>query len=151
MARYNKIFAGPYTEATPQVAERPAAAAITPGQLIAIAAGQFTPAGATTVGKVYVAQDNYLAMEGVDTPYAIGDTVLGLDLLDDQFFNVRVATGVNVARDAALVPGPNGTVALATAGGKQVVATAEEAFNNTSGSAQLVRVRAAKGYLTAAT
>ena len=150
MARYNKIYAGPVTEVTPQVRERPAAAAITPGQLIVITGGQFTPAGTATVGKVYVAQDNYLALEGVDTPYAIGDIVIGMELLDEQFFNVRVATGVNVAQDAALVPGAAGTMALAAAGSKQVIAFAEEAYNNTSGSTQLVRVRAAKGYLTAA-
>lgn len=150
MPRFNKIFAGPVTEVTPQVRERPAAAAIIPGQLIVISGGQFTPAGASTTGKVYVAQENYLAHEGVDTPYAIGDIVIGMELLDEQFFNVRVATGVNVAQDAALVPGTAGTVALAAVGSKQVIAFAEEAYSNTSGSTQLVRVRVAKGYLTAA-
>ena len=150
MARYNKIFAGPVTELTPQVRERPAAAAITPGQLIVVSSGKFTPAGATTVGKLYVAQENYLALEGVDTAYAIDDVVIGMELLDEQFFNVRVATGVNVALDAALVPGANGTVALSAVGSKQVIAFAEEALNNTSGATQLVRVRAARGYLTPA-
>lgn len=150
MARYNKIFAGPFTEATPQVREAPAAAAITPGQLIVLSNGKFTPAGAATTGKVYVAQDNYLVMGGVDDAYAVDDTVIGMELLDEQFFNVRVATATNVAQDAALVPGAAGALVLAAAGAKQVVAFAEEAFNNTSGSAQLVRVRAAKGYLTAA-
>lgn len=150
MARYNKIFAGPYTEAMPQVREAPAAVAITPGQLIVLSNGKFSPADAATTGKVYVAQDNYLVLGGVDDAYDVGDTVIGMEMLDEQFFNVRVATATNVAQDAALVPGAGGTLVLAAAGAKQVVAFAEEPFNNTSGSAQLVRVRAAKGYLTAA-
>ena len=149
MARYNKIFLGPFTEATPQVKELPAAAAIKPGCLVVPSSGDFALAGAATVGKVWIAQDNYLAMKGVDDAYDSGDTVIGMELLDEQFFNARVATGNNVTRGAALTPAANGTLAIASTA-DMVVAFAEEAYNNTSGSAQLVRVRAAKGYLTAA-
>lgn len=151
MARFNKIFAGPVTQVTPQVREAPAAAAITPGQLIVLSSGQFTPAGATTVGKVWIAQDNYLAQKGVDDAYAVGDVVIGMEPLDEQFFNVRVATGVNIAAiGTALTPGAAGTLAIASVS-DLVVAYSEEIYNNTSGSTQLVRVRAAtNGHLTAA-
>jgi len=151
MARYNKIYAGPATEATPQVMELPAATGtILPGCLVVVNSGEFALAGAATVGKVWIAQDNYLAMKGPDDAYGEGDVVMGMEMLDEQLFNARVATGNNVTKGAALTPAANGELAIAGLS-DMVVAFAEEAYNNTSGTSQLVRVRAAKGYLTAAT
>lgn len=145
MARHNKIYAGPFTEATPQVREALASVAILPGSLISLnAQGQFVLAMAGGAAKVYVAQDNYLTMKGVDTAYAVGETTIGMELLDEQFFNLRFPTGVNIAQDAAITVGTNGKAALAAAG-NVVIGYAEEAYNNTSGADQLVRVRAAKG------
>lgn len=149
MARHNKIYAGPFTEATPQVQEALAAASTLPGCLVVFSSGSFALAGATTVGKVFIAQDNYLLMKGPDDAWAAGDRMIGMEMLDEQFFNARVATGNNVAKGAALTPAANGLLALASTS-DMVVAFAEEAYNNTSGTSQLVRVRAAKGYLTAA-
>lgn len=152
MARFNKIYAGPFTEATPQVRELPAADGnIKPGNLIVISSGKFTRAGATTIGKVWIAQDNYLALKGVDDAYAADDAVIGMEPVDEQFFNVRVANGVNItAIGTALTPGANGTVAIASTS-DLVVAYSEEAYNNNTGSEQLVRVRpATNGHLTAA-
>lgn len=150
MARYNKIYAGPVSEVLPQVQELPAADGnIKPGNIIVMTSGEFTNAGATTVGKVFIAQDNYLALKGVDDNYAADDVVIGMEMLDEQFFNARVATGNNVVRGAALTPAASGNLAIASTS-DMVVAFAEESYNNTSGTAQLVRVRAAKGYLTAA-
>lgn len=145
MARYNKIFAGPTSENLPQVQEAPAASGgILPGTFITVGA---TAAYATTDvhGKIYVAQDNYLTMSGVDDAYAEDETVIGMELLDEQFFNVRFPTGVNVTRGAAITIGASGKGKLAAAA-DYVIAHAEEAYNNTSGADQLVRVRAAKGY-----
>lgn len=150
MARYNKIYAGPATQVTPQVRELPAAASTVPGSLVVVTAGKFALAGATTVGKVWVAQDNYLAGKGVDDAIAANDVLIGMELLDEQFFNVRVATGNNLSIGTPLTPAADGALAIA-ATSDLVVAYSEEAFNNTSGSAQLVRVRAATGgHLTAA-
>lgn len=152
MARFNKIFAGPVTEVTPQVREAPAADGnIKPGNLIVLSSGKFTRASATTVGKVWIAQDNYLAMKGVDDAYAADDVVIGMELLDKQFFNGRVATGVNIsAVGTALTPGANGTLAIASTS-DLVIGYAEEIYNNTSGADQLVRFRpATNGHLTAA-
>lgn len=151
MARYNKIFLGPAEETRPYVKELPAAAGtIKPGCLIVASSGEFALAAATTIGKVWVAQDNYLALKGVDVAYAQDDVVLGLELLDKQLFAVRVANGVNVALGAALTPAANGLVALASTG-DLIIGYADEAYNNDSGAEQLVRMRpATNGHLTAA-
>lgn len=150
MARYNKIYAGPVSEPLPQTKELPAADAdILPGNIIVMVAGEFDNAGATTTGKVFIAQDNYLTLKGVDEAYPEGETVIGMELLDEQLFNMRFPTGVNVTIGAAITPGASGKGALASTS-DMVIAYAEEAYNNTSGEDQLVRVRAAKGYLTAA-
>ena len=149
MARYNKIYAGPVSENLPQVQELPADVAILPGSIITMSSGEFVLGTADTLGKVFVAQDNYLALEGVDTAYAVGDRVLGLEMSDDQLFNVRVATGNSLVKGSALTPAASGVLALASTS-DMVVAFSEEAYNNNTGSVQLVRVRAAKGYLTAA-
>ena len=148
MARYNKIFAGPVTQTTPQVTEAPATAAILPGSVLILTDRKFAPAGASATGKVYIAQDNYLTLGGVDEAYAAGDVTIGMEILDQQFFNARVAAGSNLSKGTALSPGADGALVIAAAGSKMVVAFSDETFNNTTGSAQLVRVRAAKGYLT---
>lgn len=148
MARVNKVFAGPATRNSPQVRELPAAAAITPGRIIVATAGAFALAGAATVGKVYVAQENYLAQEGVDTDYAVGDVCIGMELDPSCFFHARVAATTVVTLDAPLAPGANGELVLAGAA-DQVVAFADEALT-VGASADLVRVRPATGYSSAA-
>lgn len=150
MARYNKVFAGPVTQTTPQVTEAPASADILPGSVLILTDGKFAPAGAAATGKIYIAQDNYLTLGGVDEAYAAGDVTIGMEMLDQQLFNARVAAGSNLSKGTALSPGADGALVAAAAGSKMVVAFSDETFNNTTGSAQLVRVRAAKGYLTAA-
>lgn len=150
MARYNKIFAGPFTEATPQVQEGIAAAATLPGLAVVFnGTGGFAIAGASTNDKVLIAQDNYLTMKGVDDAWPAGDRMIGMEMLDEQFFNVRVPSGQNIAKGAKLTTNATGRFIVAAADSR-IIAIAEEAFNNTSGSDQLVRVRAAKGHLAAA-
>lgn len=160
MARYSKIHLGPARKNDPQVFEAEAGAAITPGCLIVLSSGRFVLAGAATVGKVWIAQENYLAMKGVDAAYTAysagppvidGDRVLGLEMQDDVLYAARVATGVNItAVGTALTPGANGTLAIASTS-DLVVAYADEVFNNDTGSTQLVRVRPAgsQSYLSA--
>lgn len=144
MARYNKIWAGPTDVAKPQVRELPAGAAITPGQIIVQDGSTFAVAGADTTGKVYVAQENHIAMEGVDTDYDAGDVTLGIELIPGQVYRVRIADGVNLSRDAALTTGADGVAAVA-GDDDPVIFFAEEAFNNTTGDTALVSVRAATG------
>ena len=143
MARFNKIFAGPTLETMPQVQERICATAVLPGTALIESGASFAQAGAAAATKVYIAQDNYLTMKGVDDAYAAGDRVIGMEPLDEQFFNVRVPTATNVAPGANLTTSAAGKFVVATSG-QRVIMIAEEAFNNTSGSDQLVRARKAQ-------
>ena len=149
MARYNKVFAGPVSEVLPQVQERLCAAAILPGTALVESGSSFAQAGANALTKIYIAQDNYLAMKGVDDAWLANDRIVGMEILDEQFFNVRVPTGVNVARGAQLTTSAAGKFILATTG-QRVIMIAEEAYNNASGSDQLVRARVARNQLAAA-
>ena len=145
MPRYNKIYAGPATEVTPQVQEAPAVAATLPGVAVQLNAAGLFAVGAVGNSKLFVAQDNYLALRGVDVPWPVGDTMIGMEMLDEQFFNVRVPTGQNVLKGSAMAVNATGKFILATGAGTRIVAFSEEAYNNTTGEDQLVRVRAAKG------
>ena len=143
MARYNKIFAGPTQETMPQVQERVCATAVLPGTALIEDGSDFAQAGASEAEKVYIAQDNYLTMKGVDDAYAAGDRVIGMEPLDQQFFYIRVPTGQNVARGGNFTTDADGKFVVAGSG-TRVIMIAEEAYNNTSGSDQLVRARKAQ-------
>lgn len=146
MARYNKIFAGPTSENTPQVHEAQSAVAVLPGRLVVNTAGAFALAGATTKGRVFVVQENYLALKDVDTAYGIGETIMALEPLDEQVVRVRLPTGNTVAVGTELSPGANGEVKLA-ATTEFVAFFAGEAYANATGSSQLINVRVARGYI----
>lgn len=153
MARYNKIFLGPVEKNKPQVRELLASAALKPGRLVVITSGKFALAGATTVGKLWIVEENYLAMKTVDQDWAQDSRAIGIELFDDQIYAARVATGVNItAIGTPLTPGANGTLAVA-ATSDLVVAYSEEIFNNDTGAEQLVRIRpsGSASYLSAAT
>lgn len=143
MARFNKIFAGPVDQSKPQVQERVCAAAILPGTALIESGANFAQAGANAAGKIYIAQDNYLALKDVDTAWPAGDRVIGMEPLDELFFNVRVPTATNITRGAALTTNAAGKWVLATTG-QRAILLAEEAYNNTSGADQLVRARKAQ-------
>lgn len=147
MARYNKIFAGPTSENTPQIHEAVSAVAVKPGRLVVNSAGAFALAGATTKGRMFVVSENTVCLKDVDTDYAIGETIMAYEPLDEQVFRVRLATGQNVtAAGLELSPAANGEVKVA-ATTEYVAFFAAEVYNNTSGSGQLINVRAARGYI----
>jgi len=153
MARYNRIHLGPARKNDPQVREAVAAAssAIKPGTFVVLSAGRFASAGAATIGKVWLAQENYLAGKGVDDTYTAyaagppvvpGDTVLGLELQDDTQYAAVIATGTNVtAVGTPLKLASGGKLAIATPGTDNIVAFADEIYNNDTGSDQLIRIR----------
>lgn len=149
MARFNKIFAGPVDQSKPQVQERICAAAVLPGTALTESGANFAQAGASAATKVYIAQDNYLALKGVDDAWLAGDRIIGMEPLDELFFNVRVPTGTNIARGANLTTSAAGKFVIATTG-QRVIMIAEEAYNNTSGTDQLVRARKAQPGMTVA-
>lgn len=152
MARYNKIYLGPVEKTKPQVKELLAAAALKPGRLAVISSGKFALAGATTVGKVWLIQDNYLAMKGVDTDWAQDSTAIGIEMEDDSLYAARIANSVNVtAIGTPLTPAANGTLGIASTS-DLIVAYSDEVYNNNTGSEQLIRIRPAgsQSYLSAA-
>lgn len=151
MARYNRIHLGPARKNDPQVHEAEAGEVIAPGSFIVLSSGRFVLAGADTVGKVWLAQENYLAMKGVSNTYAAyaagppvvrGDRVLGLELQDDTHYAAIIPTSTNVsAVGTPLKLAANGKLAIATPGTDNIVAFADEVFNNNTGSDQLIRIR----------
>lgn len=149
MPRYNKVYAGPVSEPLPQVQERILSGAYLPGTAVVETGNNFAQAGANSGEKLYILQDNYLAMKGVDDAWLSGDRGVAMEVLDEQFFNVRVPTGVNILRGSKLTTNATGRFVLATAG-QNIAMVAEEAFNNTTGSDQLVRARVARANLVAA-
>lgn len=152
MARYNKILLGPGRKNDPQVKELLANVALKPGRLAIITSGKFALAAATTIGKVWLIQDNYLAMKSVDDDWAADSTAVAIEMQDDCLYAARIANGVNItAIGTALTPGANGTLAIASTS-DLVVAYSDEVYNNNSGSEQLLRIRpaASQSYLSAA-
>lgn len=151
MARFNKIYLGPAEEVKPQVKELLASVALLPGRLVVISAGAWALAGAATVGKVWIVQDDYLIMKGVDDTWAVNDTAIAMELFPDRLYAGRIANGVNItAIGTPLTPGANGTLAIAALS-DLVVAYSEEVYNNNSGSEQLLKIRpAGLSYLSAA-
>lgn len=152
MARYNKIFLGPVTQVKPDVRELIGDVALKPGRLVVISTGKWALAGASTIGKVWLVQDNYLALKGVDDDWLDEDRVIAIEMQDSELYAARIANGVNItAIGTALTPGANGTLAIASTG-DLIVAYSEEVYNNNSGSEQLLKVRAAgsQSYLSAA-
>jgi hypothetical protein len=153
MARYSRIHLGPARKNDPQVREAEAAAssAIKPGTFLVLSSGRFANAAADTVGKVWLAQENYLAQKSVDdaySPYVAGppevrgDTVIGLELQDDTHYAAVIATGTNVtAVGTPLKLAASGKLAIATPGTDNIVAFADEVYNNNTGSDQLIRIR----------
>lgn len=150
MARHNTIWAGPDSENMPQKDEAIASVPLTPGMLVTLnASDQFVLAVAATQTAIRVVQDNYLTMKGVDDVIPAGQTAMGLIMLDEQFFNLRFASGINIVKGAAIAIGAAGAPVLATAGSR-IIGYAAETFNNNTGTTQLVRVRAEAGSRLAA-
>ena len=147
MARFGKIYAGPVSENLPQVQEGVANADTKPGLIVVFNAGKYDIAGAAATGALRVAQDNYLAGEGPDVVIKAGDTIIGMEMLDEQFFNVIVPTGQNIVKGDALSLGAGGKLVK---GAGRVVAFAEETYNNATGADQLVRVRVANNAVAGA-
>ena len=140
MARFNKIYAGPVEAVLPQVQEAVKTTTTLPGTAMKFSGSNFVAAGAADNAKLFLAQDNYLLLKGVDDVWAANERVIGMELLPDRFYHVRVPTGQNIAKGDALTTDANAKFVKA-ATGNRIVFFAEEAYNNTSGADQLVRAR----------
>lgn len=144
MARFNKIYLGPVVSPLPQAREALASAALTPGTLAVLVAGAFANAGVSTEGKVWIVQDNYLQLKGVDDKWADGDTAICLELQDGFIYAGRLAAGENAtAIGTPLKLAADGELEVGVAGTDRIVAFTDEAYDNTTGSsAVLVKIRA---------
>lgn len=142
MARYNKIYLGPVDKAKPQVREAIAAAALLPGCIAVLSAGEFALAGTSTEGRFWVIQDNYLQLKGVDDAWAEGDTAIGIEPQDDQILAGRIPTGVNItAVGTPLTFGADGKLAIGAVGTNHIIGFADEVYNNNTGADQLIKFR----------
>ena len=145
----NLIFAGPTTENVPQVKEKIAGAAFSPGAIVVIDDGEFIPHGdAGERGRYYVAQENYLAMKGVTDEYAEGDLAIGMLPLDEQLFYVRLAASQTITEDTGLASNGAGLLVAATAG-DEVLFYAEEDVSTGAGETALCLSRVASGVVPA--
>jgi hypothetical protein len=149
-SRYNKIFLGPVEIVHPQVREFVASQDVLPGCFVVLSGGQWALAGASTVGKVWIVQDDYFQLKSVEEAILAGSSAVGMELLVESIYAARVPTGVNIHEGNALTPGANGKVAIAGVS-DLIVAYAEESYNNNTGVDQLIKVRpAGLSYLSAA-
>lgn len=151
MARvgFNVILAGPADKNKPQVREAICTAAILPGTALVISGANFAQAGANVLGQFYLAQDNYLAMKGVDDAWLANDRILGLHPEDDALYNVRVPTGQNLVAGDNLTTSAAGKFVKATTG-QRTLFYCLETYNNNTGADQLVRARVANTNVPAA-
>jgi hypothetical protein len=128
-SRYNKIFLGPVEIVHPQVREFVASQDVLPGCFVVLSGGQWALAGASTVGKVWIVQDDYFQLKSVEEAILAGSSAVGMELLVESIYAARVPTGVS----------------------DLIVAYAEESYNNNTGVDQLIKVRpAGLSYLSAA-
>ncbi len=146
MARYNKIFRGPVEKDRPYTQEAIANVALPPGSIVTRnAAGAFIlHATAAERGAFYVVSEDYLGQNDPDTDVLSGDTAVAYYPYPSYRFAALVATGNNVPLDGPLTSNGAGILRIAVAT-EEALFYAEEAFNNTSGSNQLIRVRPAQG------
>lgn len=142
MPRYTKILLGPTRKNDPQVWEAEAAASILPGTFVSVNdAGAFVPLAGDDLARI--AQENYLALRGVDVAYSAGDRVIAVEPQDDVLYAGRLATGQNVTR-VGLPLSVNAAGHLVVAGADaRIVAFSDETYNNDTGSTQLLSIRPA--------
>lgn len=147
MARFGKIFRGDPRTVSPQVMEGITAAALAPGSIVTLNGAGAIAAHSVAGGRgvVGVLAEDFLGQNDTDTNVASGDTAVVYLPHDGSIFAALVANGVNItAKGAELASNGAGALALATTG-QEVLFYAEEVYNNSTGSAQLVRVRPAQG------
>lgn len=131
----NKVFIGPACK-KPDVQERLASEAISPGEVLVETSGEFALAGADQAGVVYFAGCNILGEKS--DAYAIDDTVQGYRPESGQYYELTLAASQTIAKDAALTTDASGHL-VALGAGSNTIAYADEAVT-TTGSTGVIRV-----------
>lgn len=142
MARQkNKIFVGSVDRNTPETTEFPAAGAITPGQILEYASGEFTQYAEDGGDEafLYIADRN--VVDNVDVAYAADDTVSAYKPMSGELYNVRLAASQTIAFDDPLTPNGVGALRKAVVGTDEIVCYAGEALTSGSGVTPLILVK----------
>lgn len=147
MARYGTIFAGPVEKTMPYSRNTDVDVDLAPGTIVTLNGDQEFVAHATqgVRGAFYILAENYLTQDDTDTDIPANQTGIGYLPDESCFFHVLVETGTSVVRGVTQLTS-NGSGALEiAASGDDVMFIADETYNNTTGSNQLVLVRPYKG------
>lgn len=132
----NTVYIGP-AESHPDVTEKPASAAISPGEVLFVnGSDQFAPAGADTAELVYCALENILGEVSED--YTSGQTVQGARPKSGEYYELTLAASQTIAKDDPLTTDANGNL-VALGAGTNTICYADEAVT-TTGSAGKIRV-----------
>lgn len=131
----NLVYIGP-AEHQPDVQERLASEAISPGQVLVETSGEYALAGADAGGIVYFAGCDIL--EEVTDSYASGDTVQGFRPQSGEYYELTLASSQDIDKDAALTTDASGNL-VALGAGTNTIAYADESVT-TTGSTGKIRV-----------
>lgn len=149
MARFNKILRGPVDQNKPQVREAICTTAVLPGTAVVISGANLAQAGANALTPVYIVQDNYLALKGVDDAWPANDRIVAIHPQDDEVYALRVPTGQNLVAGDNLTTSAAGKFVKSTTG-QRTMFWVLETYNNNTGADQLVNCRVANTNLPAA-
>lgn len=146
MGRYNVIYRGPAEMNMPHTEEAAMNAATAPGTLVIKSSGKFAPhATQGTRPAFFILDKGNLTQSSVDDNIAANDTGVGFLPYDTGRFAVLVETGTNCVKDVTLLTNNTSGVLEVATSGDEVLFVADETYNNTTGSNQLVSVRPYKG------
>lgn len=149
MARKNVIWAGPFNEYQPQTVEGTLSAASLPGTFVRRGASNALTVGASALGAeavYYILAEGYLDGLGqdLDTNVATNTTAEAYQIQERINYNALLANGQNItAVDTPLTVNATGQLQIATVGTHFIVGYANEIFNNSTGSPQLINIRKA--------
>lgn len=139
MQRYNRIGAGPYTEATNQLKEALLSVDAMPGTLVQLVDDQFAPADPESPATLYALREDQLRGQGTYGLLKAGERVAAYRLLNESTINLPVAAESALTRGTPLTLGLGGELVEAEEG-QHVVASSNETYYNVTGERQLVQV-----------
>lgn len=147
MARYNKVLIGPVGYNCPQTREAQMTAATAPGSLVFLSSGKLavhaTDGGGSDT-KLYLLDADFAGGGQIDDNVAQDDTGAAYHLEDDVIYGALVATANNIdVIGKPLTSNGDGTLRVGVVGVDDILFYSDEIYNNTSGSAQIVKVRKA--------
>ena len=129
----NRTFLGSVHRNQPEQYEAPAGAALTPGMLAQVTAGELVPH--VDAGFVYVAKEltaNFAPGGGVNEDYETGDTAQAYIPVSGEMYRMLAATGQEIGVDTPLESNGEGLLVVQDAG--DAVCFADEDAGTTDGT-----------------